>query len=174
MGATDTEAVIIEHDEDVELVRGSEHVYVQVKTRNHPLRLSDIDTALHRFQRLREEHNQGRRSGTARFAIVSSAVPGPELADQIESAHWPADVVVLWPQRPEVDANLKLPPAWPDLAGALRACISMATLIPFGSLTPETLVFKRAGLVQYIASGHLGHQVTEASLIWRPMSLVVG
>jgi hypothetical protein len=67
------------------------------------------------------------------------------LADRTESVGWPVDVVVLWPQRAEIDANLKLPPAWPDLAGALRACISMAAFIPFGNLTPETLVFKLAG-----------------------------
>ena len=157
--------MIIERDEDVELVRTGTHTYVQVKTRNHPLRLSDVDTALERFDVLRDEHTHGRRSGMARFALVSNVEPGPELCARLAGTEWPGDVVLLWPDCPNLGGNLQLPAAWPDFAAGLQACMAQAALIPFGSLTPETLVLKLAGLVQYVAAGHLGHAVTATQVV---------
>lgn len=160
MGATFTDLVIIEHDEDIELVRADTHIYIQVKTRNHPLRPSDVDAALQRFAVLRDEHAQGRRSGAAWFAVVSNVEPGPALRAWLVGEERPGDMVLQWPDYPDPEVNLQLPAASPDLVAALQACIAQATLVPFGSLAPETLVFKLSGHVQYLAAGHMGHAVT--------------
>lgn len=159
MAQTETKAVVIERDEDVELIRADVHVYIQVKTRSRALRSSDIDSALRRFGELRAEHRERRRTREVRFAVVSNVAPGPELAASLSSAEWPDDVAVVWPGQPG-PAELMLPPASPDLATAVEACIVQAELIPFGSLAPETLTLKLAGLVQYVATGHLDHRIT--------------
>jgi len=160
MDRTDTHTVVVEHDEDVELVRTGSQVYVQVKTRNRPLRFSDLNEALPRFARLRREHAEGRRAGTPRFAVVSNTEPGPDLRIRMAAPTWPADVVVLWPDGPDIPVDLVLPAPWPDLGAAMHGCVTQASLVPFASLAPETLVLKLAGLVQYLASGHAGHAVT--------------
>jgi hypothetical protein len=139
LGSTATDVVIIEHDEDIELVRAGTHIYVQVKTRNRLLRPSDVDTALRRFDALRGEHNHGRRSGTARFVLISNVEPGPELRARLARTEWPGDVVLLWPGCPNPDVDLQVPAAWPDFAVGLQACVAQAALIPFGSLRPPVV-----------------------------------
>lgn len=165
MGATATDAVIIEYDEDIELVRADVHIYIQVKTRGRPLRHSDIDTALQRFDSLRRAHMQGKRPGTVRFAVVSNVEPGPELRARLRETHWPKDVALLWPGCPDPHPSLALPAAWPDLETGLEACVAQAQLIPFGSLTPQTLVLKLAGLVQQFAAGQASHTVTAKQVV---------
>jgi len=160
MDRTDTHTAVVEHDEDIELVRTDSRVYVQVKTRNRPLRFSDLNEALPRFARLRREHAEGKRTGTPRFAVVSNTEPGPDLRIRMAAPTWPADVAVLWPHGPDIPDDLMLPAPWPDLGAAMQGCITQASLVPFASLAPETLVLKLAGLVQYLASGHVGHAVT--------------
>lgn len=164
MDLTGTDTVVIEHDEDVELVRAASRVYVQVKTRDRPLRFSDLNEVMPRFALLRREHTEGRRSGAARFAVVSNTEPGPDLRARLAGPSWPADVAVLWPNGPDIHVELQLPTPWPDLGAAMQACIAQAGSVPFPSLTPQTLVLKLAGLVQYLATGHAGHAVTSAQV----------
>lgn len=156
----EADSVIVEHDEDIELVRGETHDYVQVKTRDHPLWPGDVASALERFSALRNEHSQGHRNGIARFAIVSNAAPGPTLSTQLTSPSWPADVAYVWPGDLGKSAELSLPPAWPDLTAAFEGCVGLAASVPFSALKPETLVLKLAGLVQYLATGADGHAVS--------------
>jgi hypothetical protein len=161
MDRTNIEAVVVEHDEDVELVRVDCHVYGQVKTRNRPLWFSDLNGALPRFAALRREHAEGRRQGAAHFVIVSNTEPGPELRARLAQPTWPADVAFLWPGgASNTHVDLVVPAPWPDLGTALQSCVEQAGLVPFPSLAPETLVFKLAGFVQYLATGHAGHAVT--------------
>ena len=47
--------IIVERDEDIEIVLPQKRIYVQVKTRAEPLVLSDIQSALDRFDTLRAE-----------------------------------------------------------------------------------------------------------------------
>ncbi|MGH3947589.1 MAG: dsDNA nuclease domain-containing protein [Pseudonocardiaceae bacterium] len=164
MELTGTDTVVIEHDEDIELVRAASRVYVQVKTRDRPLRFSDLNEVMPRFALLRREHAEGRRPGTARFAVVSNTEPGPDLRGRLVGPTWPADVAVLWPNGPDTYAELQLPTPWPDLGTAMQACIAQAGSVPFPSLMPQTLVLKLAGLAQYLATGHLGHAVTRAQV----------
>ncbi|MEA5362798.1 dsDNA nuclease domain-containing protein [Amycolatopsis sp., V23-08] len=164
MDRTDTDEVVIEHDEDVELVRPSGAVYVQVKTRERPLRFSDLDGVLPRFEQLRRAHAGGERVGDAGFAIVSNAAPGPDLRARIASSSWPSDVALVWPGGTAGGVDLSLPTPWKGLQEAMEACVELAGGVPFPSLAPETLVLKLAGLAQYIATGHAGHAVTKAQL----------
>lgn len=164
MDVTDTDTVIVEHDEDVELVRAASRVYAQVKTRDRPLRFSDLNGVLPRFALLRREHADGKRTGTPQFAVISNTEPGPDLRGRLAAPTWPADVAVLWPNGPDIPGDLQLPTPWPDIGAAMQACVAQAALVPFPRLTAETLVLKLAGLVQHLATGHAGHAVTRAQV----------
>ena len=83
--------IVVENDEDVELVLPDKRIYAQIKTRGSHLILGDIDGALSRFHAIRTEHAEGRRSGTAEFAIISNSAPGPELSERLRSETWPSD-----------------------------------------------------------------------------------
>ncbi|WP_165367663.1 dsDNA nuclease domain-containing protein [Phytoactinopolyspora endophytica] len=164
MDLTGTDIVVVEHDEDIELVRAASTVYVQVKTRQRALRFSDFSGVLERFAVLRREHSEDRRSGEARFVIVSNTGPGPDLLARLAQPTWPADVSVLWPGGPAAHVELQVPAPWADVGAAMHACVAQAGAVPFASLAPETLVLKLAGLVQYLATGHRGHAVTKAQI----------
>ena len=63
---------LVELDEDVELLTDNgDRLYVQIKTRSSPLIASDIGGALERFERIRLEHQEGRRSGAPSFVIIA-------------------------------------------------------------------------------------------------------
>lgn len=85
-------AIVVEHDEDLEIVLPDRRIYVQVKTRNGVLTHSDIKGALERFDVLRTEHSKDRRTGTASFVIAANAAPGPTLLAATKAGDWPADV----------------------------------------------------------------------------------
>lgn len=149
-GTSGIDRVLVEGDEDVELQRGTERIYVQIKSRLEVLTVSDIEDALLRFDALRAEHASGARQGSARFVIATNAPPGPKLSEQIKA--WPSDVQLHWPGGPAVDdPALPSPPG--DLNAALAACNAVAGQLPFAMLRPETLTWKLAGLVLLAASG---------------------
>ncbi|MCP1760484.1 ATP-binding protein [Bradyrhizobium japonicum] len=143
--------VIVENDEDVELVQPDRRIYLQVKTRASNLILSDIDGALSRFAAIRQEHEEGRRSGSCQFVIVSNSAPGPEFAKLITGKEWPSDTRLHWPQSPAVDEALPLP--WRTIADGFEACRAAAETLPFSVLAPETLVWKIAGRMMAAAGG---------------------
>lgn len=145
-------AVIVEHDEDLEVQLIDQRVYIQVKTRSAPLVPSDIIDVLERFEALRAAHMSECRSGAASFRIISNQTPSPSLIAKMKSGHWPADVTLHWPGGEGLDEPM-LPPAWVDAQNAVTWCSEFASTLPFATLIPETLVWKLAGCVALASSG---------------------
>lgn len=149
---TDVERVVVEGDEDVEIVLADRRMYVQIKTRLEALAIGDVESALARFAAIREEHQSGTRTGSARFVIASDAAPAAKLAALRASAEWPEDVELHWPDGPEpVELCLPRPPK--DVGDAVAACSALAAALPFAMLRPETLTWKLAGLVMLASAG---------------------
>lgn len=146
------ESVTVELDEDIELNSGQGRIYVQVKTRLKPIIPSDVSGALARFAELRNEHTEGRRQGTSSFVIVANQSLGPQLHRMIEDETFPADVRFVWPQS-TAEYHPALPPAWETVADAAAWCIKQAEQLNFSLLSPESLIWKLAGLVQLAATG---------------------
>lgn len=144
--------VIVENDEDVELVLSAARIYAQVKTRSSPLIFSDIDSALTRFNSIRAEHEVGRRSGEAKFAIVANSEPGPELSERLRSQGWPSDVSLHWPGSVGVKEPA-LPAPWRSVSDGFASCRATAETLPFSILAPETLVWKLAGRIMAASAG---------------------
>src|SRR6267154_1534269 len=67
---SDTRSIFVERDEDIELVTSEFRIYIQVKTRSRGLAKSDIDGALIRFDKLREEHSSGARTLLPKLALL--------------------------------------------------------------------------------------------------------
>jgi hypothetical protein len=151
-GAAATTTVRVETDEDVEAVGATGCHYIQVKTRSGPLVFSDIESALQRFDTIRQEHGAGRRHGAAWFVIASNAATGPELTRRLNDPAWPSDVAIHWP-----GATTQIPPAlptpWPDLEAALADVGASASSLPFAKLAGDTLTWKLAGCIQAAAAG---------------------
>ena len=143
--------VVVENDEDVELVLPGSRVYAQIKTRGSRLVFSDIESAVERFDQIRTEHVEGRRSGACQFVVVSNAAPGPELAERVAGTAWPADVALLYPGSAFQAASL--PEPWETVSDGFEACRVAAETLPFSILAPETLVWKLAGRVFAAAAG---------------------
>lgn len=158
------EAVIVEHDEDVELVRPAGRVYVQVKTRARPLQWNDLREALERFAELRAAHVSGQRPGVAVFVVASSVAPGPQLLERISGPSWPQDVILRWPGGSDHSDLAALPPAWRDLAEAMEWCAGKAATLALSALSAETLVLKLAGIVQYASTGNHDHRFVAEDL----------
>ncbi|MEY9154912.1 SEC-C metal-binding domain-containing protein [Bradyrhizobium japonicum] len=148
-GRAEGNTILIERDEDVELVRPADRYYIQVKTRQRPLQIADVEGALDRFEELRRAHVDESRKGRPLFVIVANVEPGRELRRRLGKADWPDDVSLITPQG---TAHNPLPPAWSDIDAAIAWCIGAAQSIPFGTLAPETLVWKLAAKVQHAAS----------------------
>ena len=143
--------VVVENDEDVELVLPERRVYAQIKTRGSRLIFSDIDSALTRFDQIRAEHVERRRSGACQFVVVSNTAPGPDLAERAAGATWPKDVTLLHPGSTSAEASL--PEPWETVSDAFEACRAAAETLPFSILAPETLVWKLAGQILAAAAG---------------------
>ena len=127
-------------------------IYAQIKTHGSHLIFSDISSALSRFEAIRTEHKEGRRSGAAKFAIVSSSPPGPERSERLKSEGWPSDVALLWPgNMPAAEQSLLAP--WDNVSDGFAACRAAANTLPFSILAPETLVWKLAGRIMAAAAG---------------------
>jgi len=144
--------LVVENDEDVELVLPDKRIYAQIKTRGSHLIFSDISGALSRFDAIRTEHKDGRRSGTAEFAIISNSPPGRELSERLRSEAWPPDVALFWPGKLPAVAQ-SLPAPWDNVSGGFAACRAAASTLPFSILVPETLVWKLAGRIMAAAAG---------------------
>lgn len=145
--------VMVELDEDIELITKQERIYVQVKTRSKPIIPSDISGALERFEDLRKEHTEGRRKGVASFFIVANQAPSVQLQQTIDDKKLPSDVLFVWPQS-TFERHLVLPPAWESLTDAVTWCIAQAEKLKFSLLSPDSLIWKLAGLAQLAATGN--------------------
>jgi len=150
--AADVDAVMVELDEDIELIPKQGRIYVQVKTRSKPIIPSDISGAIGRFEDLRKEHADGKRKGEASFMIVANQAPSSQLQQTIDLNKLPPDVLFVWPQS-TTERHPALPPAWESLTDAATWCINQAEKLNFSLLSPDTLIWKLAGLVQLAATG---------------------
>lgn len=153
----ETGEVRVERDEDVEVELEADVHYIQVKHLTGNLVLSDIKGALERFETIRRSPQTEKKK---HFHIVSSSDVGPRLAEHIEAADWPSDVIIHTPTR---DNESKLfPRAHRDIGEMVSACTKSAEELPFRSLDPETLVWKLAARVQYAATGGDVERATHA------------
>lgn len=146
------DAVLVDHDEDIELLTKHGLIYVQVKTRSKSIIPSDISGALFRFEQLRKEHIEGKRKGKAEFVIVTNQAPSIQLQKIIDKKELPVDIVFLSPQSSS-EGYPALPPAWKSITEAVTWCIEHAQKLNYSLLSPETLVWKLAGLTQLTATG---------------------
>lgn len=156
-GQTGAISVTVERDEDIEQVTPAGRTYIQVKTRSQAIIPSDIKSALERFDALRQEHAQGRRSSRATFVIVVNRALGPMLAEQVRKGQLPGDVEILWPGRVCTGTLGQLPPAWFGIEEAVSWCVNQAATVPLAMLAPDSLVWKLAGRVQAAAAGEAPH-----------------
>ena len=151
-GSAGVETVIVEGDEDVELQRPGDRLYIQVKTRQGLLAVGDVTGALNRFAVIRSEHFNGSRGEAAHFVIAANAAPAPKLAKMLASEDWPTDVSLHWPDGPAVD-DPALPQPPRAVTDAAAACNALAADLPFAMLRPDTLTWKLAGVAMLAASG---------------------
>lgn len=163
MGGVNAHSLRTERDEDVEVVFEDRYLYLQVKTRQGKLTWGDVRAAVEQFTRIRDEHTAGRRHGTPWLIVVTNTDLGPDLLARTLLASWPTDVALICPGRPH-PVETWLPEPRRDLASALQWCTGQAELIPFGSLTAPTLVWKLAAHVQYACTGAHGHEFLTADL----------
>ncbi len=157
-GQHSVRSVTVEFDEDIEVeLNSGDRVYVQIKTRSSPLIHSDITCTLDRFERIRIEHQKGRRSGAVSFAIIANVVPGPELQARVDAGDIPSGVLLRTPGALTA-LPACMPPAWTDIVDAITWCADRACALPMATLEPETLVWKLAGRVLLAAAGQApGH-----------------
>lgn len=146
------DVVMVELDEDIELITEQERIYVQVKTRSKPIIPSEISGALERFDDLRKEHVEGRRKGEASFFFVANQPASVMLQNTIDNNELPPDVFFFCPQS-TTKIFPALPPAWESLTDAAAWCIAQAEKLNFSLLSPDSLIWKLAGLVQLAATG---------------------
>jgi hypothetical protein len=149
-GKSDLKTLRPERDEDIELEFAKKTVYVQVKFRSGVLQPSEITVVLERFTQLRDEHFRGARSGEPEFVVYTNAELSESLSEQVTA--WPPDTRIISASLRTVVADA-LPPAWRSLDDAVSWCISKCGELPFGSLRPETLVWKLAGMIQGACTG---------------------
>ncbi|WP_147945448.1 hypothetical protein [Microbispora sp. CSR-4] len=160
---TGAQVLLVERDEDLELLFPDRRLYLQVKTRDGELGWSDLRSSVERFDNIRKEHEAGRRSGTPALIVVSNTTPGVRLLGRIQKPDWPSDITLLWPNGPH-EQDIWLPTPGRDVEELLQWCVAVAGQIPFGSLTPETLIWKLAARVQYACTGAHGHSFAASDL----------
>ena len=149
--------VMVELDEDIELITDWGRIYVQVKTRSKSIMHSDISGAIERFKDLRKEHSEGRRKGDASFIFVTNQSPSIQLKKSIDDKEIPHDMVFLSPQS-TIQRLPALPPAWKSVPEAVAWCVGQAEKLNFSLLSPDSLVWKLAGLTQLAATGVAHHR----------------
>jgi hypothetical protein len=159
--------IAIERDEDIEVQLAGRRLYLQVKKRNGNLTFGDIADVLERFREIAHEHDQGHRPGTPIAWIISNAEPGPDLSRRIRT-EWPANVFLRTPQTCTGDRNA-VPVAGQSLEFMWEECVRLARRLPHSTLQPETLVWKLAAFVQYLAAGAMRADHTLGSNDFQPL-----
>src|ERR1700728_1223300 len=160
-GASGLKVLRVERDEDIEIGLPDLQLYVQTRTRNRKLESADLADAVERFEAIRKAHSDGTRALTPNLWLVSNADPTEHFRNAM--AAWPADIFFRSPNFAvgETDA---LPPAWSDLSDALAWCLQRAAEVPFGSLQPDTLVWKLSGIVLLACTGDGPKELKAADL----------
>lgn len=88
----------------------------------------------------------------AEFFIIANQRPSVQLQKYIDGDAFPADVIFIYPQLSNT-FHTALPPAWESLSDAIAWCIAEAEKLNFSLLSPSSLIWKLAGLVQLAATG---------------------
>jgi hypothetical protein len=159
--------IAVERDEDIEVGVGDSRLYIQVKKRASNLTFGDIADAMVRFDRVRDEHQAGRRTGVPQFWVISNSDPGPDLLGRLRQA-WPGDVYLRTPTTSNGD-RLALPPPGSDLDQMGALCVQLAERIPHTTLQPQTLVWKLAALILLLSTGTMQAEHTIAVLELQPL-----
>src|SRR4051812_37737821 len=148
--------ISVERDEDIEAELPEQRLYIQVKKRADNLTFGDISDVLERFAEIRKEHQSNHRASIPVCWIISNAEPGPDLARRVQN-DWPADVHLRTPLTCSGDTSL-LPVPGGSLPQMFETCVRLARQVPHSTLQPETLVWKLAALVQYLATGAMQNE----------------
>jgi hypothetical protein len=151
-------SIQVEKDEDIEVSTNDGSIYIQVKTRNKSLSLSDVQSSLDRFDVLRNLHLRGARVGRAQFVVISNSGPSPSLNQHLEGGGQHGDVTLIWPGSvvgPHVE---DLPPAWNNIPEAVSWCTAAAEALPHRYISAESLVWKLAANVALAASGEAPYE----------------
>ena len=118
----------VERDEDIEIDTGNKTIYVQVKNRTAPLRRTDIESTLARFNTIRSR----RQRKEFQFLIASSSELSHQLAREIGSSKWPHEVIVQTPATCNSFPD-DAPPSWPTVRDALalvhHRCVGLTVFI---------------------------------------------
>ncbi len=146
-------SVSVEKDEDIEIECDVFSHYVQVKTRSRAIQPSDLTDVFLRFDELRNEHAEGRRSKVAKFTIITDQLPSQKLLKQIDEGQFPPDTAIEWPSGKTRIKASKHPAAWISVEDGIQWCIEKAESLPFKLISAESLVWKLAGIVQLAATG---------------------
>lgn len=146
-------SVSVEKDEDIEIECEVYCRYVQVKTRSEAIQPSDLTDVFLRFDELRKEHAEGRRSKAARFTIITNQPPSQKLLKQIDEGKFSPDTVIECPNGKTRASESKHPNAWISVEDGIQWCIEKAESLPFKLISAESLVWKLAGIVQMAATG---------------------
>jgi hypothetical protein len=151
--ATETKVKTVqpEKDEDIELLFDNRRVYIQVKKRSGQLQYNDIETTLDRFDKIRNAHISGERTGAYELWIVCNTTLSHTLENMFKDRKISSEINILFKgsqQKPDY-----LPPAWSGIEEAVEWCSKKAETIPFCKLTSHTLVWKLAALVHFASTG---------------------
>ncbi|KQV30370.1 ATP-binding protein [Massilia sp. Root335] len=149
----------VEVDEDIELEFSGRYVYVQVKSRSKLIQISDIASALKRFEQYRTQHTPGGRAGQPEFILALNCDTAPGLSTRISAGEFPQDVRFMRPGQ-----NIPgLPPVWANNEEAFSWCVARAEALPFIMVAPDVLVQNLAGAIMRMAAGldeFTRHEVT--------------
>lgn len=148
---------MVERDDDIELITDQGRIYIQVKTRLKPIIPSDISGAITHFEGLRKVHSERKRKEKASFIIVSNQVPSIQLQQNIDSGQLASDISFVYPLSSS-ECHSELPPAWNSLTEAVAWCVDQAEKLKFSVLSPDSLIWKLAGLVQLAAAGNTPYE----------------
>jgi SEC-C motif len=151
------EAVIVEHDEDLELIAGGRHIYAQIKTRSEKLYEADLGGFFERAKQLAEAHAAG-RPGTAEIWLITNAPLSSGLAARLQ-----AEKIGIWSPYSVTRVEPLFPPAHADVNASFAWCAGLASQIALTRLSPDTLVWKLAAVVAYRSAGLEGGHIIRAS-----------
>ena len=155
------QSLSVERDEDVELRFHGRTRYVQVKTRQRPLNISDLESTLERFAAITAEHSTGRRPGAVELWVVSNTAAATALLEETNRRGLSIRFVTPSSAPP---AEAHSPPAWPTLAEAREWCIDAASQNIPQSSEPDLQTDARTRLIVGLSGAGKTAWVAQAAL----------
>lgn len=151
------QTLIATNDEHIALAWPDKQVYIHIKTHSGQLQWDHIKETIDEFERLRKEHNEGKRPGSALFVIVTNAALDAELTKDIQHKFWPKDIAIKTPHSKEVYAEL--PPAWLDIMQGVKWCVDHVNEMSLRAVAPEKLIWKLASRIQHAAADDTSNRI---------------